>query len=343
VCGGLQIARGIFDCTGLCCGKPSKCDAVCRNRPDEFARRVREVDGFSLTNVPRAPVLDAPELPALMPTIFHGDNRTAPFEDAEAVCLPLYEVIQRHDRSVRYATRAELADGFRIAPTMPVILTGTADDAPLERWWSAGADRVRMIRDLLGLGIAMVTTPNYSLFADQPRWDDLHSMKRIAIVHEEFLREGLPAALHVNARTDHDWQRWRDYVACRPEVTHIAFEFATGAGRAKRIGWHAEHLMRLARSIDRPLHLLVRGGGKILPLLAGAFPRMTILDTSAFVKAMHRQRAALSPGGSVSWSLSPTVGSQGLDEMLSDNWQTIAASYKNLLSPSLQLSPAGAG
>jgi hypothetical protein len=341
LCGGLQIARGIFDCTGLCCGKPDICDAVCRNRPDDFARRVREVDGFSLNNVPRAPVLDAPELPGVIPTIFHGHNRTTPFEDAEAVCLPLYEVIQRHDRSVRYATRADLADGFRIAPTMPMILTGTADDAPLERWWSAGAERRAMIRDLLTLGITMVTTPNYSLFADQPRWDDLHSMKRIAIVHEEFLREGMPAALHVNARTDHDWLRWRDYIGGRPEVTHVAFEFATGAGRAKRIGWHAEHLVRIARTVDRPLHLLVRGGGKILSLLAGAFARMTVLDTSAFVKAMHRQRAALSTSGSVSWSLSPTVGSHGLEDMLSENWQVIAAGYKSLLNPARQLSPVG--
>src|SRR5262245_20706821 len=57
VCGGLQIDRGVFDCTALCCGKPDECDAVCRNRPDDFARRVREVDGFSLTNVSRAPAL----------------------------------------------------------------------------------------------------------------------------------------------------------------------------------------------------------------------------------------------------------------------------------------------
>jgi hypothetical protein len=116
VCGGLQIDRGIFDCTALCCGKPDLCDAVCRNRPDDFARRVREVGGFSLDDVPRGPVLTAPELPSVVPTIFHGDSRTASFDDSEAVCLPLYKVIHRHDRSIRYATRRDLADGFRIAP-----------------------------------------------------------------------------------------------------------------------------------------------------------------------------------------------------------------------------------
>jgi hypothetical protein len=343
VCGGLQIDRGVFDCTALCCGQPDLCDAVCRNRPEDFARRVREVGGFSLSNVPRAPILSAPELPTVVPTIFHGDSRIAPFEDAEAVCLPLYKVIHRHDRSIRYATRADLAAGFRLPPAMPIILTGTAADPALERWWSAGAERRAMIRDLRHLGITMVTTPNFSLFVDQPRWDDLHSMKRIALVHEDFLSEGLPAALHVNARTDHDWERWRDYIAARPEVTHIAFEFATGAGRTQRIRWHLNHLTRLPATVDRSLHLLVRGGARILPWLAAAFPRMTVLDTSVFVKTMKRPRASLSPRGSASWSSSPTMGAQGLDDLLSENWQVIAASYKSLLTPATQLSQAAAG
>jgi hypothetical protein len=51
------------------------------------------------------------------------------------------------------------------------------------------------------LGVTLVTTPNFSLFIDQPRWDDLHSQKAVMIAHEEFLSEGLPAALHVDART----------------------------------------------------------------------------------------------------------------------------------------------
>jgi hypothetical protein len=35
--------------------------------------------------------------------------------------------------------------------------------------------------------------------------DDLHSIKRIALVHSEFLDEGLPAALHVNGRSEADF------------------------------------------------------------------------------------------------------------------------------------------
>jgi hypothetical protein len=305
---------------------------VCRNKPDDFARRVREVGGFSLDDVPRAPVLTAPELPLLVPTLFHGDGRIAPFDGSAAVCLPLYKVIHRHDGTIRYANRAELADGFQIRPLMPLILTGTAVDSPLERWWSLGARRRAMIRELLKLGVALVTTPNFSLFVDQPRWDDLHSIKRIALVHEEFLSEGLPAALHVNARTDQDWDRWRTYIAGRPEITHLAFEFATGAGRAERIKWHADQLVRLAAILDRPLHLVVRGGGRIMARLTAAFSHITILETSAFVKTIKRQQAELIPPSAVTWRPSPTDGVEALDALLAKNWEIVAASYRDLLN-----------
>ncbi len=341
VCGGLHVDRGIFDCTAFCCENPRPCDAVCRNKPDDFARRVREVAGFLLDDVPRAPVLAVPELPALVPTLFHGDSRTAPFDGSAAVCLPLYKVIHRHDGTIRYETRADLADGFRIVQDMPVILTGTAADPPLERWWSLGSQRRRsMIRGLRSLGVAMVTTPNFSLFADQPRWDDLHSIKRIALVHEEFLNEGLPAALHVNARTDQDWSRWRAYIAGRPEVTHIAFEFATGAGRAERIDWHADQLVRLAATLDRPLHILVRGGSRIMSRLAAAFSRLTVLDTSAFFKTVNRQQAELTATGAVMWRPHPTDSAGALDALLAKNWEIVAASYSNLLDRKLPLSQA---
>jgi hypothetical protein len=329
VCGGLQLDRGLFDCLGFCCQNPTDCDAVCRNKPDEFAQRVREVGGFLFDNVPRAPILKAPPLPALIPLLYHGSKRVVPFQ-APAVCLPLYSVIQRHNGEIRYASTADLAKGFGVATGVPVILTGTAADRPLERWWSLGQRRREGIRALRDLGIALVTTPNYSLFIDQPRWDDLHSMKRIAIVHEEFLSEGLPAALHVNARTERDWERWAEYIAARPEVTHVAFEFATGAGWARRTAWHSDQLVQLAGAVGRPLHLVVRGGGKILPALATAFSGITLLDTSVFMKTKSRQRAVLAAPGTVNWSPSPTESTEPVDALLTENWKVIAAAYSGM-------------
>ncbi len=111
-------------------------------------------------------------------------------------------------------------------------------------------------------------------------------MKRIALVYQEFLSEGMPAALHVNARTERDWERWRDFIAGREEVTHLAFEFATGAGWGDRLNWHADQLCRLASAVSRPLHLIVRGGTTILPRLAASFDKLTCLETSTTHRSM---------------------------------------------------------
>ncbi|MFO1100367.1 MAG: hypothetical protein U1E81_19420 [Xanthobacteraceae bacterium] len=231
LCGLLRMKAAFYDCLQFCCGKPDTCDRVCRNHPD-YADRVREVGGFAFDNVPRAPLLPAPDLPRLVPVIFHGNCRETPVPFS-TVALPLYRLLDRKTGALRLADHEALCAAFGIARGTTIILTGTDRDPPLERWWQLGeAGRRPIIHALAAAGVGLVTTPNYSLFIDRPRWDDLHAMKRIAIVHQEFLAEGMPAALHVNGRTETDFLRWADYLVARPEVTHLAYEFTTAwAGR----------------------------------------------------------------------------------------------------------------
>jgi hypothetical protein len=166
----------------------------------------------------------------------------------------------------------------------------------------------------------MTTTPNYSLFLDRPRWDDLHSMMRIAIVHSEFLAEGMPAALHVNGRTDHDFDRWAHFVRSRDGITHVAYEFTTGTAVAGRRMQHVTWLIRMARAVRRPLHLIVRGGADLLPLLRGGFASVTFLDTSVFIKTMMRQQAHLRDDGRTEWQQKTTALGEPLDELFASNW-----------------------
>ena len=240
----------------------------------------------------------------------------------------LYRVIARHRGEERYADAATVAAAFRFEAGTPLILTGTADDRPLERWWSLGTGRIDAIRRLRDLGVELVTTPNFSLFTDQPRWDDLHSMKRIALTHEEFLRERMPAALHVNARTERDWERWTEYIRLRSEVTHVAFEFKTGAGWAGRIDWQVAQLTALAQGAGRPLHLVVRAAnGNVLPRLVSAFGATTVLDTTSFIKAVHRQRAIETANGRIDWETSVTAPDVPVDALLAHNWSLVRRSY----------------
>lgn len=331
-CGGLQIERTLYDCLDLCCKDPETCDSVCPYR-GEFARRVREVQGFPFDNVPRAARLPEPDLPPVVPILYNGSGRESPFT-APAVCLPLYSLIGRRGGKARYADAAAVAQAFRFDAGMPVILTGVAEDAPLERWWNLGPGRLEAIRGLRDLGVSLVTTPNFSLFTDRPRWDDMHSMKRIAITHEEFLREGLPAALHVNARTEHDWERWTEYISSRNEVTHVSFEFGTGAGWTDRRNWHASQLAALAQNVGRTLHLIVRGEGTesgILQRLFAAFDETTILETMSFIKTIKRQRATRAVAGRLRWRPYPTEPGDPVDQLLEHNWTLVSEGYDSVV------------
>ena len=108
VCGGLSVAAPIFDCMHLCCGNPGECDSVCRSKPEDFACRVREIGGFGLDNVPRAPTLAPPELPEIIPTVFHGDKRQSRFDGPGAVCIPLFKVIDVRGAEAKFlAARTE--------------------------------------------------------------------------------------------------------------------------------------------------------------------------------------------------------------------------------------------
>lgn len=285
---------------------------------------MREVGGFDLAKVPRARPLVAPELPPIVPVLFHGSARVARIAPP-AAALSLYQMFSRRTGEPRYASHEALCAAFCVKAGTPLVLTGTDRDRPLERWWGLGGERRRaVIRAARLAGVVMATAPNFSLFLDRPRWDDLHAMKRIALVHLEFMEEGLPAALHVNGRAEADFARWASYLASRPEITHVAYEFGTGTGWAGRRQQHATWLVSLARSVGRPLALVVRGGADMLPLLVSAYASVTVLETNVFMKTVMRQRAV--PAGAnapLIWQASPTPPGAPLDGLWADNWAAV--------------------
>ena len=333
-CGGLQVERDLYDCLDLCCGTADKCDAVCPNKPREFAERVKEVRGFQLDNVPRAPLLTGPILPLAVPILYHGRRRNVPFAPP-AVCLSLYGVIGRYGGKARHTNERAVASTFHFKSGTPLILTGVAVDPPLERWWGLGrSNRLQEIARLRDLGVKLVTTPNFSLFTDRPRTDDMHSVKRIATTHEEFLREGLIAALHVNARTERDWERWAEYISRREEVTHVSFEFGTGPGRVGRINWQTNQLTNLAYNVGRALHLTVRGvgaGSGILLRLFESFDETTFLESTSFMKTIKRQCAVQASPHKIRWEKSLTAPGTPLDELLDHNWAFVSQEYESRL------------
>lgn len=326
ICGGLQVEASIFDCMTYCrCTDKSTCDNVCPRNAAHQVARMHEVKGLEFGNVAASAPVVAPDLPLIVPMIFHSYSRSRP-PKAEAIALSLYEMFDKKKGSVRFQSRRAMLDHFKLADDTTIILSGTQEDFLIERWWKL-ANREEVTRELIELGIAMITTPNYSLFGDVPRLDNLFNMKRIALVWSEIQREGMPCAIHLNARTDRDFQRWTEFLVEHPEVTHVAFEFGTGAGSPIRINWHMDHLGHLARHVDRPLHLIVRGGTTELRTLRKVFAGVTLIDTSAFLKTEHRQRLIATCNGLTS-TPAPTPKGMPLDDLLDENIAAVRASVE---------------
>ena len=172
-CGGLHTDAGVFDCNDFCsCADPTVCDTVCRNKPDTFFERYLEIGGFDLKTTPHVAALPSPRLPPVVPLISHKYSRQAVLNEP-VVAVPLYELFHMGSGQPLVRTRAELAARFRIPERAVVIASGVDRDIKLEAWW-AFADRDLIHATLRDLEIALVTVPNFSLFLNVPRPDNLH-------------------------------------------------------------------------------------------------------------------------------------------------------------------------
>lgn len=318
ICGGVHNGASFFDCGDYCrCNDKATCDLVCRGKPKRFVERFREVGGLEFANVPRAPHVPVEALPPMVPLIEHATARVGTL-NSPIVALPLYALLDIDAGKLRYPDRTALSQKFGIATNARLVVSGVARDKKIERYWAA-KDRPAMLEQLADIDIALITPPNYSVLTDVPRTDNLHAMKRILMTTIEMMQAGLPAALHPNARTERDYERWAELIAERPEIQYLAIEFATGAGRGDRLHWHVAQLTALAARVPQPLGLVVRGGMRALEPLRSAFASVTMIDTDAFAKTCYRQAAQFRPDGKLVWRKHPTPPGAPIDALLQQN------------------------
>jgi len=329
-CGGLHTADAAFDCGQRCtCTDPSICDVMCRNKPAKFRAQRQEIGGFSLDTVPRAPVLQYADLPLVVPLVDHRYSRTGTLNES-VVAIPLFELYNKATGLPLFSSKAELCMHFRIAADATIVASGVARDVRIEPWW--GLSTPEFLKRFESLGIALFTVPNFSVFSDVPRTDNLHSIKRIALAFSAMVNARLPTALHLNARTERDYANWTKFILERPEVQVVSFEFGTGAGSEGRIDSHVAQLCALADAVERPLTLVLRGGLRRLKALKQHFAKVVVLDTTPFAKTRQRQRAVVKDNGFLGWPSAATEFGDGkpLDALLAHN---IEMSRRAIIDP----------
>ena len=305
----------LFSCLDLCCGDTKTCDYVCPRDVENFLEFIRSVSGFELDNVPITKSLNYKKLPVYVPLIYNNSNRSHPLE-WEAVAIQLHRLFDYQKGEAKFRTRDDVNNFFGISPEAKLVISGVREDIPLEKYWLMR--KIRNFPEILkNLNPTLVTTPNFSSFANAPRWDNFFNMKRVGICWSELLAEGIPTSLYLSGRTLRDWERWTDLAIKRPELKSVSFEFSTL--RPFRKEWYVERLVELARNVNRPLQLVIRGGFNYFKTLKEYYEDLTYIDTAAFIKATKREMLLKDSLGNYKWTSVASPDFAFIDDLLLHN------------------------
>lgn len=327
-CGGFEPELTLFnsDCIQANCCRSHltgdnatwpPCDNVCPNNP-AFLEQLREVGGLSLNDISGV-TQTVVELPLYIPLIYRRYIQRVSIT-WPMVALSTYEVVKVTNGQMNAVASCpeSLRTTFGLSAGCSILLRGVADDRPLERYWSYR--RANDIpKQLATLGVTMAVGPNFSHFLDVPRHDNLFNRKRQILCVREFVDAGLNTVPHLNAAQPGDWRFWSRFLEGNPTIKVIAVEFETG-NRSRIEGERVvRELAKLQQLVGRPLHPLVIGGTQYLERVAAEFSCASFVDSTPFMKAVHRQSFLNQAAQRAVWRRTPTDPGKGVDELLHHN------------------------
>ena len=330
-CGGFEPEPTLFntDCFAMTCCKITadaaqvvKCGLTCPHNP-RFLELLQDIGGFDTEHL--SPLVQADvRLPRFAPLIHHRYSRSEPL-DWPLVALDTYQVFKlQGDRLLAVAEDAQgLRRAFGLAPTTRVVLRGIGSDRCLERYWECRR-KDAAAEQMARLGLTLVVGPNFSHFLDVPGTERASNRKRQLLCLDELMRAGLSPVPHLNAVQPGDWRFWLTFLKASPAIRFVAVEFETGNKSPVEGRKVIDHMAGIQDALGRQLHPVVIGGTQFVEVLARRFEKASFIDSTPFVKAVHRQ--LLGPQGSFpAWKTSPTPEGEGVEEILAFNLSRYAA------------------
>ncbi len=322
-CGGMRNERALLTCIDQFCNCDGDCDNVCPNHP-EYAKRVREIGGFGTHRMGPPQQRDV-RLPVYVPLIHHGYCRHSKL-NVEAVAICPYDFLKLENG--RYVSRVNdqvsLRQKFKISDHSKLILCGTAKDKPLERYWSHRR-RDKTMDVIAQVKPCLYIAPNFSMFLDVPRHDNLFNIKRQLLCISELSAAGVSVVPHISATMPKDWSNWRSFLDEHIEIQHIAFNFQTGYSKP-HVGSKALSLLfQLQQDLGRDLSLIMIGGSQFLSAATMHFSRLTVIDSTPFMKSFMRRRLILNGTGKQTWVKYPTKLGTPIDHLLHMNAERYAS------------------
>jgi len=116
--------------------------------------------------------------------------------------------------------RRPLREVYQLAPTTKLALEFYVEDRVLEGLW---ASRRFVIRELSQLAVDLVLTPNFSVWHDHPRFEQLVQQRRAFIFYHELIEAGLPAIPDIGwSLFEPDGRLWAEWINSQPGLRAVS-------------------------------------------------------------------------------------------------------------------------
>lgn len=309
------MGRGCaFDCdacpAAAQCGRQpnfcwrSRCQSCQEGERDPLLRLevreavIRHLGGLDLTWPEGLAHPALPDLPLHVPVLVQAYNDEI---DLPWVAIHGRRLLGETGERLTPKHRRPLREVYRLGGRTRVALEFYVDDRALEGIWRS---RGHLLEELRRLGADLVLTPNFSVWRDAARFEQLVQQRRANLLYQAMAESGLPAVPDVGwSLWDPDGRRWAQWINCQTQLGAISIYCGGLKIHAERRAHleSVEDLARLHREV-RPEVAFILGGvhspGRLRDYRTAA-PGRPLVVCNAQAYSLAQRRRLLEPPAAV--------------------------------------------
>lgn len=230
-------------------------------------------------------------LPSFIPVLRGGMPRAVKFSPDRLYGVYLRTVLNSYG-DLEKKTPIELRAALRLPPEARLALFITATDKLIESAWELSEIRSIWER-LFSLNFEFVTSATFSVYEEDPRFDQIYNQERNFITYDIFCSLGVPCLpfLFFNPKSANDYDNIIKWLRARRDVTKVAV-----LAHSYRQRTAFEHMVRqlktIVRDVERTLEFVFVGAAsqyKVEHLLL-EFPNATFVTVQPVMKGIKGQR-----------------------------------------------------
>jgi hypothetical protein len=232
---------------------------------------------------PAAPPV--PPLPAFLPVLARGLPSRLRLAPGRTYAIPYRSFLYRSGR-LRYRQPRQLTPVFRLAEGARLALISNTRDRRLEGFWAL-SEAEEVWSAIGSLGFDFATSCTFSVWGDDPRFDQIFNQERNLYSYDRLTAAGVPTAPFLFFATPRDLEVALRWLEAHPEVETVAVLAQMQRPRQEFDECLAE-LRALRDGVGRPLRFLVVGVATAAKLeaLFAEFPTATVATTKPALKAV---------------------------------------------------------